>query len=83
MPEKQDYGQLFCEAVDTIVKERLSNIKFDNTVLCTVIDIKDKTQGKYMVSYSEAKFEAYARGEDVFNKGDSVYVQIPGGDWNE
>lgn len=81
--ELKDYGQLFCEAVDTIVKERLSGIKFDSTILCTIVDDKDKAQGKYIVSYSDAKFEAYAMGETKYNKNNNVYVQIPGGDWNE
>ena len=81
--ELKDYGQLFCEAVDTIVKERLSGIKFDSTILCTIVDDKDKAQGKYVVSYSDAKFEAYAMGETRYNKNNNVYVQIPGGDWNE
>ena len=65
--ELKDYGQLFCEAVDTIVKERLSGIKFDSTILCTIVDDKDKAQGKYVVSYSDAKFEAYSLSETKYN----------------
>ena len=35
---KTDYGELFCEAIDTIVAERLNAVTKDVTVLCTVVD---------------------------------------------
>jgi Na+-transporting NADH:ubiquinone oxidoreductase subunit NqrF len=78
-----DYGQLFCEAVDTIVQERLSGIKFDNTIVGIIVDDKDKAQGKYVVSYGQAKFEAYSLNDVKYNIHNNVYVQIPQGDWNE
>ena len=83
MSEKKEYGQVICEAIDTIVSERLSGIKFDTTILCTIVDDKDKAQGKYIVSYSDAKFEVYAMGDTKYSKNNNVYVQIPQGDWNE
>jgi hypothetical protein len=78
-----DYGQLFCQAVDTIVKERLSNINYDKTILCTIEEVKDKEKGRYLVSYTDAKFEAYALNDVKYTKGSQVYVQIPNSDWNE
>jgi hypothetical protein len=69
-----DYGQLFCQAVDTIVKERLSNINYDQTILCTIEEVKDKEKGRYLVSYTDAKFEAYALNDVKYTKGSQVYV---------
>ena len=80
--EIRDYGEIFCEAVDKIVNERLSGVHFDQTILCTVVDDKDKAQGIYTVINSEVKFEAYSLN-NTYRKDDEVYVQIPSGDWNE
>ena len=80
--EIKDYGELFCSAVDTIVKERLSGIKFDQTIICKIINDKDKNQGRYVVSYNSIKFEAYSLNAS-YTINDEVYVQIPSGDWNE
>jgi hypothetical protein len=35
---EHNYGELFCEAVDTIIKERLQSIPYDSTILCTIVD---------------------------------------------
>ena len=71
-----------CQAIDIIIQERLSHISFDTTVLCKVVDDSKKEQGIYIVKSDETKFEAYSSLQTLLN-GDSVYVQIPNGDWNE
>ena len=50
-----NYGELFCEAVDTIVKERLAHVSFDKTILCTIIDDTNRLQGLYIVSENDLK----------------------------
>jgi hypothetical protein len=80
---KTNYGELFCEAVDTIIKERLTNISFDTTILCEVEEIIDKDKGRYLVSYTNTKFEAHSLNENKYAVGNQVYVEIPNGDWNE
>lgn len=79
-----DYGELFCQAVDTIVKERLNSIAFDQTILCTIIDDTLRASGIYTVSANggTTKFEAYSSNTSYRNRN-NVYVQIPGGDWNQ
>ena len=79
-----DYGQLFCEAVDTIVKKRLENISFDTTKVCTIIDDSKADSGVYQVRSHDgvAEFNAYTDDTTLKNK-DVVYVQIPSGDMNE
>ena len=45
-----DYSEILCQAVDTIVKQRLEGISFDQTILCTVIDDSLREQGIYTVT---------------------------------
>jgi hypothetical protein len=33
-----EYNELLCQAIDTIVAARLSDLKFDRTVVCTITD---------------------------------------------
>lgn len=78
----QDYGELFCQAVDEIVKKRLEGISYDSTILCTVIDDSKRDKGIYTVSNGSAKFEAIS-AVTSYRNNTNVYVQIPGGDMNE
>ena len=78
-----DLGEIFCEAVDTIIKERIAEISFDKTVLCEIIDDSRRDKGQYIVIMNDtAKFEAYSTDTSYRNR-QAVYVQIPGGDWNQ
>lgn len=78
----KDYGELFCEAVDTIVQQRLDGIKFDSTILCTITDDSLRDKGEYSVSNGSAQFKAYSSLTNLRNNN-NVYVQIPGGDWDQ
>lgn len=77
-----DYNEIICQAVDTIVSKRLEEVKFDQTILCTIIDNSKKSQGVYTVSNGSVSFEAYSTVTNYSEKT-NVYVQIPNGDWNE
>lgn len=83
MSNYTDYGSIFCDSVDTIIKSRLEGISFDKTEIYTIIDNTQKDQGIYQVGNDSIEFEAYSPIEVSYNKGDSVYVKIPKGDWNE
>lgn len=78
----KDYGQIMCEAVDTIIAKRLNGISYDQTVLCTIVDNTNKAQGKYIVQKDNVKFEVYSTNTE-YNKNDNVYVQIPEGDQDQ
>lgn len=82
--ENKDYGELFCEAVDTIVKQRLESVSFDSTILCTIVDDSLRDSGTYTVTNNGGitKFDAYTSDTSLRNNN-NVYVQIPGGDWNQ
>lgn len=79
--DKVDYGEVFCEAVDTIIARRLDKLEFDVTKVCRVIDDTHKKQGKYTVTDNSVKFEAYST-LTTLNKNDSVLVNIPSGDYS-
>lgn len=68
-------------AFDTIIKQRLDSISFDNTILCTIIEKLDNL--KYMVRYGEASFIAYDVNNSGYEKDDQVYVIVPQGDYNQ
>lgn len=78
----QDYGELFCQAVDEIVKKRLEGISYDSTILCTIIDDSKRDKGIYTVSNGSAKFDAIS-AVTSYRNNTNVYVQIPGGDMKE
>jgi hypothetical protein len=84
MAIENDYGQLFCEAVDLLVEKSLKSVKFDSTILCTITDDAEKEKGIYRVKSSDgqATFLAYSEKTN-YSKNDNVYVQIPNGDMNE
>lgn len=80
--DNKNYGEIICQAVDTIVAERLAGLSYDQTVLCTVVNDSKRDQGIYTVSNGSTKFEAYSTS-DEYRNNNNVYVLIPKGDWNE
>lgn len=82
--ENKDYGEIFCQAVDEIVEQRIETIKFDSTILCTIVDDSWRDTGKYIVTNNGGitKFEAFSENTNYRNNN-NVYVQIPGGDWDQ
>lgn len=82
MAKLTDYNEIICQAIDTIVQQRISQIKFDETILCIIIDNKLKEQGRYTVQYGSMVFEAY--GENTtYNIGTQVYILVPKGDYTQ
>lgn len=77
-----DYGENICQAIDTIIAKRLSELQFDITDNFTIFDDSDKANGFYIVG-KDLKNTFVAFGSLSYNKGDEVYVTIPKGDWNE
>lgn len=76
----KDYGEIICSAVDSIVQARMSNLEFNITKTCTIVDIKQRKQGKYTVSDGSVRFEALSE-DTSYNLDDSVLVLIPNGDY--
>ena len=77
-----NYEEIFCQATEILANNLINKVSYDKTILCTIINDSEKELGKYRVSNGEANFDAYTTGPK-YHKGNSVYVQIPNGDWNE
>lgn len=75
-------GENFCQSVDILVNNAIDKVKFDKTIVCTIVNDSEKKQGKYIVSNGEIEFEAYTSDASL-SEGNNVYVNIPLGDWNE
>ncbi len=76
-----NYSETFCDAVDIIVSEKLKQLEYDITKVCTIIDDTYKKLGKYTVQEDSIKFEAYSINT-TYNVGDMVLVTIPNGDYS-
>ena len=79
--DRLDYGEVLCEAVDTIISKKLENLAYDITKTCIVVDDTYKKQGRYTVADGALKFEAYST-ITTLNINDNVLVSIPNGDYN-
>lgn len=73
--------QIF-QAVDVILTERLKDVQYDSTMICTVVDDSKKEQGYYTVSNGNVKFEAYTN-DTSFKNDDQVRVSILNGDFSQ
>lgn len=77
-----DYNEILLEAIDTIVLQRISEVNFDKTIVCTITDDTDRANGHYVVTDGSIKFDAYAENT-YYMINDKVYVQIPLNDWSQ
>ena len=78
-----DIGNKVFEAIETVVGQRLSEMKFDTTIIGTIVDDADKDKGHYRVKNSENfTFDAYCNAETKYSKNNQVYVLIPQGDYS-
>lgn len=77
-----DYNEILCQAIDTIVQQRMAQIKFDETIICTIIDTKRRAQGIYSVQYGAVTFDAYSDKTD-YEEYSQVYVLVPKGDYTQ
>ena len=65
-----------------VAGRQIDSVSFDETILCTIEDNKDKDKGKYIVHYQNASFPAYSQTTNYMN-GTKVYVTVPNGDWDQ
>lgn len=73
----QDYNEVLCQAVDIIVNQRISELKFDETIVCTIIDNTNRENGEYVVTQNgQLKFKAYSEYTRYLNE-EQVYIHIP------
>ena len=78
-----NYGEQICRSMEIIVAKRLEGLHYDRTIVCTITDDTLSQEGKYTVCYADTNnFTAYSHLTNL-REGDTVYVSIPEGDWNE
>jgi hypothetical protein len=58
-----DYNEILLEAIDTVVTTRLSDVNFDKTVICTIVDASKAAEGEYTVFDGAVEFIAYNQSE--------------------
>ena len=78
----QDYCEIFCQAVDTIVNQAVEKLNFDKTIPCTIVDASKASQGIYRVDDGSLEFEAISTVTSYQEK-DGVYVTIPQNDFDQ
>ena len=71
---EQDYGEIFCQAVNTIIDKKMEKLQFDKTQICSITAIGQQA-GQYLVSNGASSFYAY--GSIGYTEGENVYVLIP------
>jgi hypothetical protein len=75
-----DYSEILMQSVDVLVSKRLSDLEFDKTIICTIVDASNAENGEYEVTDGATTFSAYSK-DVTFKEEDSVYVTIPNGDY--
>jgi hypothetical protein len=46
----EEYNDTLCEAIDTLISARLSELRFDKTIVCTITDVSKRDSGEYTVT---------------------------------
>jgi hypothetical protein len=59
----------------------MKEYKFDETIICTVVDDTKASEGLYVVSDGTIKFDAYSESVD-YEVDQAVRVNVPKGDYS-
>lgn len=79
-----DYAEQLLQAMEIVMGKCLTEIAFDKTEKCTIIDDSDKKNGRYTVTNGSTRFDAFVKYPDAEYKiNDSVRVSIPNGDFSQ
>lgn len=76
------YENQLLGAFNLLMDNKLKGIAFDQTIVCTIEDNKDKKDGKYRVKTNDGLvFDAYSEITN-YQKNANIYVTIPQGNYN-
>ena len=56
----KDYADIFLKAMKTISDAAVSQLSFDKTIICHIIDNSKASEGQYTVSDGSSSFYAYS-----------------------
>lgn len=81
-----NYGEILCNSISTIVEKEINDAKYDRTVQAYIIErpnpVEDPT--KYKIKYRDIEYIAYAtHSKTVYEEGTPVYVLMPESDINK
>lgn len=79
MGNNYSYSDEFFQAIDTILKERLNQVKYDKTSVCTIVSQDENDKTKYWVTDGSLRFEAFSNSVQQYATKSQVYVLIPEG----
>lgn len=77
-----DYAEDLLQSMQIIATQCYKDQKFDETVICTIIDDRDHKNGHYIVSDGTIKFDAYSESQD-YRIDDAVRVLVIKGDYSK
>ena len=79
-----NYSEQIFQSIDKIISQRLNEVSFDKTEICTIISQDSNYTGKYLVSNEAGlKYDAYILDENYqYYEDQKVYVTIPQGDYS-
>lgn len=77
----QSVSEELFQAIDVIAAKRLSELHYDQTMICTIENTDNADKGEYIVSDTSSTFTAYSDNTKYFT-GTKVYVTVPNGDMN-
>ena len=77
----KDYNEIWLEAMDLLIHNRLATLTYDKTIKCKVIELK--AEKIYQVEEeSSLRYTAQVLSDSTYNPGDMVYVLVPNGDYS-
>ena len=78
-----DYAEIFCEAVDTILSKKLKELSFNTTIKGIITEIPKKdTKNIYKFLYNGYTYEATSVISESLEENDEVYVLILNNDYS-
>lgn len=69
------------ESMKIVSESILQGLSYDITVPCNIVDASQRNNGEYKVSNGTVTFIAYSENTE-YREGQTVYVKIPQGDYN-
>jgi hypothetical protein len=78
----KDYADILLKAMQTISESTVSQLSYDKTVICHIIDNSKADEGQYTVTDGSSTFYAYSDNTE-YKKNEAVYVSIPQDDFSK
>ena len=75
-----DVEALF-DAIDLISMKNIeTEVSYDSTEICSIVDASDRSNGRYLVTNGTIKYDAYSE-TTTYSNGDKVRVSVLNGDY--